>query len=808
MAPQGSQRADRLALAPLQGEPEDSLWETYAASSAEKALGHGSYGRVVLHRRLADNVRHALKFVDVSSNPAWHNEYLILRKVAHENIVKVFEVFQPCPPSRPQAVLALRPADIDLHAFLERRSGRVAEVMAQTISRQICRALAHVHDHQIIHRDVKPQNILLTCVAEGKLHAALADFGMARSFPQSVVPCSDAGQMPDGLMTRRVVTACYRAPELMCVKAPKAMYNYAIDVWSLGCVIFELLEGQPFTTNVSPDGWAKRVGSVIGPCPGHLPWAAQCTSQAVPECAQGLGLRRGSASARSCVMRLLRWDPGERLSCKALLDEPWLHIQGVETSLVPLQGHRPDMMPMGPPARNPGMTHTSQCSTLKELKVSWSFGQRVLKERQVVRLTGTEKCKCSGHCYVPRHRTQGCDRQEVVLGSDRCVDCVCQLCLCPRFHGPLCHRHKKIYDQMPLEVRVVREARGAVTWLLPADLQDFSARSMHMEGDLALAILLALVKDPAASATLTNELSKDGRPTKDASVEAIEDALLTMLATNSSASDTAMKQLNRQGVGRFLGAASTCRLLGVIEVLNEECFPKPQPASFAPLQGPKKIRITAKQAPPAESSSQPCPSEPFELGLTRRKYTPTKDTGVLRAFVEWARSNAGLMTNATDNETLFEAVRQACEVDEGMSATVPLWKSSPKYAHAFLRRKLVIRALSAAKPEDRRVEWGEVPLGTLRLVCPDSHGFVGACPMDWSAADMSEFCFGRCDWAMFVSAMTCLFSEAVQKKKCSDKALLQAVASPSFLSAAKAHHLQHGYAQHPFNLLQSMGVLD
>ena len=803
MAPQGTRRAEHLSLAPLQGQTVDPLWETYATSSAEKALGHGSYGRVVLHRRQADNVRHALKFVDVSSNPAWHDEYLILREVAHENIVEVFGVFQPCLPSRPQGVLALRPADIDLHAFQERRSGHVAEVMAQTISRQICRALAHVHDRKILHRDVKPKNILLTFRAEGTLHVVLADFGLARRLPESLAPCFDAGHMPQaGLMTRHVVTAWYRAPELVCAKEPKAMYSCAIDCWSLGCVIFELLEGHPFTANVTFDGWARRVGVVIGPCPGHLPWAEQCQSQEVATC--GRGLRRGSESARLCAMRLLRWDPGERLSCKAMLDDPWLHIQGVETSLVPLQGHPP-----GVPARDPSTTPKAQCSTLTIVKVSWSFAQQVRKEREVVPLTGGEQCKCSGHCYVSRHRTQGCDRQEVVLGSDRCTHCVCELCLRPRHHSPLCHRHKNIYDKMPLEVRVVRTARQAMPWLLPADLQDFAARSMQMEGDLALAILLALVKEPAACATLANALSKDGRPTKDASVEAIEDALLTMLATNSFAADTAMKQLNRQGVGRFVGPASTCRLLGLIHVLDDEekGAPKRKPASLAPLQGPKRCRRTGKQS---ENSSprDHCQVSPLKLGLTRRKYTPTKDVSVLRRFVEWARSNGGLMTNAIDNETLLEVVRQACEVDEGMGAAVPSWKRLPKYAHAFLRRKLVLRALSAVKLEDRRVQWNEVLLSTLRTVCPDSRGFLAAVPPGWSAADMSEFCFGRCDWAIFASAMTCLFSEAVQKKTCSDKDFLQAVASPAFLSAAKAYHSQHGYAQHPVNLLRDMGLLE
>ena len=58
-------------------------------------------------------------------------------------------------------------------------------------------------------------------------------------------------------MARNVVTPWYRAPELTCVKEHKDMYNCAIDGWSLICVIFELLEGQAFTTNQILDGWAR-----------------------------------------------------------------------------------------------------------------------------------------------------------------------------------------------------------------------------------------------------------------------------------------------------------------------------------------------------------------------------------------------------------------------------------------------------------------------------------------------------------------------------------------------------------------------
>ena len=161
-------------LAPSQGSTSsDPLWSDYKNDDQE-LLGRGSVGRVFLVRRQQwqpgpgqDAPCHALKFVDVGVNAStheWKAEFTLLQSIAsHPNIVKALKVYEPVQAlGRSQGVIVFEAYDSDLHMFQKRRpSGMVPTAIAKTAVRQTCSGLAHVHENGVIHRDIKPQNILL-----------------------------------------------------------------------------------------------------------------------------------------------------------------------------------------------------------------------------------------------------------------------------------------------------------------------------------------------------------------------------------------------------------------------------------------------------------------------------------------------------------------------------------------------------------------------------------------------------------------------------------------------------------------------
>jgi cyclin-dependent kinase 2 len=108
-------------------------------------------------------------------------------------------------------------------------------------------ALQHCHSSRIMHRDIKPSNLLID---EKEFRVKLADFGLARSFG-----------LPLKTFTHEVVTLWYRAPEIIL---GARVYSTAIDVWSLGCILFECAHRKPLFYAESEVGQLFKVFQTLG----------------------------------------------------------------------------------------------------------------------------------------------------------------------------------------------------------------------------------------------------------------------------------------------------------------------------------------------------------------------------------------------------------------------------------------------------------------------------------------------------------------------------------------------------------------
>jgi len=194
-------------------------------------IGEGSFGKVYKGRKRYSGLIVALKFIPKSNRTekelrSLQREIEIMRNLKHKNIVSLLDSFE----TDSEVCVVIEYAEGELFQILE-DDQKLPEEQVRKIAAQLCEALYYLHSHRILHRDMKPQNILLTkggCVK-------LCDFGFARAMSfQTLVLTSIKG------------TPLYMSPELVEEKP----YNHTSDLWSLGCILYELYFGSPpFYTN-------------------------------------------------------------------------------------------------------------------------------------------------------------------------------------------------------------------------------------------------------------------------------------------------------------------------------------------------------------------------------------------------------------------------------------------------------------------------------------------------------------------------------------------------------------------------------
>ncbi|KAM9231690.1 cyclin-dependent kinase 6 isoform 2-T2 [Leptosomus discolor] len=266
-------------------------------------IGEGAYGKVFKARDLKNGGRFvALKRVRVQTSEegmplSTIREVAVLRHLEsfeHPNVVRLFDV---CTVSRTdretKLTLVFEHVDQDLTTYLDKvpEPGVPTETIKDMML-QLFRGLDFLHSHRVVHRDLKPQNILVTSNGQIKL----ADFGLARIYSFQMA------------LTSVVVTLWYRAPEVLL----QSSYATPVDLWSVGCIFAEMFRRNVIGLPEEED-WPNDVAL---PRNAFTSRPAQPIEKFVPDIDE-LG--------KDLLLKCLAFNPAKRISAYAALSHPYFH---------------------------------------------------------------------------------------------------------------------------------------------------------------------------------------------------------------------------------------------------------------------------------------------------------------------------------------------------------------------------------------------------------------------------------------------------------------------------------------------------
>ncbi|ORY35019.1 mitogen-activated protein kinase [Naematelia encephala] len=316
--------------------------------AVQETVGEGAYGVVVSAVHLASGIQVAIKRI----NPFDHvmfcqrtlREIKLLRHFRHENIISILDIILP--PSYDEfteVYLVQELMETDLHRVI--RSQELSDDHCQYFIYQAIRGLKALHSANVLHRDLKPSNLLLNANCDLKI----CDFGLARS---AAAPPDAGPNGGNGFMTEYVATRWYRAPEVMLSFQE---YTKAIDIWSIGCILAEMINGKPLFPGADYHDQLGLILEVLGT--PNMDDFNEITSEKSREYIRTLPLTRrrdfailcpkASPKALDFLRKTLTFSPSRRMTVEQCLEHTYLepyHDPQDEPGAIPL---KPDFFDFG-----------------------------------------------------------------------------------------------------------------------------------------------------------------------------------------------------------------------------------------------------------------------------------------------------------------------------------------------------------------------------------------------------------------------------------------------------------------------------
>ncbi|KAL5550255.1 hypothetical protein UlMin_000431 [Ulmus minor] len=284
-----------------------------------RQIGSGSFSVVWHARHRVHGTEVAIKEIAMGRlnkklQESLMSEIFILKRVNHPNIIRLHDIIEA--PGNIHLVLEYCKGG-DLSMYIQRH-GRLPEAKAKHFMLQLAAGLQILRDNNLIHRDLKPQNLLLS-TGDDKSVLKIADFGFARSL------------QPRGLAETLCGSPLYMAPEIMQLQK----YDAKADLWSVGAILFQLVVGKtPFTGSNQIQLLQNIMKSTELPFP--------------------LNSNDISSECKDLCQKLLRRNPVERLTFEEFFNHQFLYQKEPEDMLRNRQSMRAEGFPM------------SQCNLVKK----------------------------------------------------------------------------------------------------------------------------------------------------------------------------------------------------------------------------------------------------------------------------------------------------------------------------------------------------------------------------------------------------------------------------------------------------------